>query len=100
MIAVMARDAAGDGPAAARKALLAAHLAHVEAVLERIFVAGPLLGPDGTVTGSLLVLDVADVAAARALMARDPYSESGIWERVDYHDFKGVAGTWVGGKTW
>ena len=100
MIAVMAHDAPGDAPAAARQALLFAHLAHVESVLDRILVAGPLLDAEGKVAGSLLVLDVADVAAARALMDRDPYSQGGIWDRVDYQIFKGVAGTWVGGKTW
>lgn len=100
MIAVMARDAPGAAPAAARQALLAAHLAHVESVLAQIFVAGPLIDDDGGVAGSLLILDVADVAAARALMALDPYSHGGIWDRVEYHPFKAVAGSWVGGKTW
>lgn len=100
MIAVMAEDGIGPGPAAARQALLAAHLAHVETVLDRIFVAGPLLDGDGKVSGSLLVLDVPDEAAARALMAADPYFAAGIWARLDYRPFKAVAGVWVGGKTW
>lgn len=100
MIAVIARYAAGDGPAAARQTLLAGHLAHVETVLDQIFVAGPLLDGDGAMVGSLLVFDVADVAAAQALMARDPYHGGGIWDQIDYRVYKAVAGSWVGGKTW
>jgi uncharacterized protein YciI len=98
MIAVWAEDA--DGASAARASALMAHLAHVEKVMAQIFVAGPLLDSAGEVAGSLLVFDVPDEAAARALMAADPYFQAGVWGRISYRPYKAVAGAWVGGKTW
>lgn len=98
MIAVWAEDAAGA--AVARASALAGHLAHVEKVMAQIFVAGPLLNAAGEVAGSLLVFDVPDEAAARALMEADPYFQAGVWERISYRPYKAVAGQWVGGKTW
>lgn len=98
MIAVWAEDAAGA--AASRASALVAHLAHVESVMPQICVAGPLLDAAGQVVGSMLVFDVADEAAARALMAADPYFQAGVWARISYRPYKAVAGQWVGGKTW
>lgn len=98
-IVVIARDAPGS--AAPRQAQLAAHLAHVETVIDRILVAGPLRDPaGGAIVGSLLVLDVADEAAARAFMAADPYHAAGVWSSLECTVFSGAAGTWVGGVTW
>jgi hypothetical protein len=98
MIAVWAEDAAGAD--AARASELGAHLAHVEAVMAQIFVAGPLLDGAGQVVGSLLVFDVREEAAARAMMEADPYFRAGVWGRISYRPYKAVAGLWVGGKTW
>jgi uncharacterized protein YciI len=98
MIAVWAEDAAGAE--VARASALMAHLAHVEAVMAHLWVAGPLLDAAGNTVGSMLVLDVADEAAAQALMAADPYFQAGVWGRISYRPFKAVAGQWVGGKTW
>lgn len=98
MIAVWAEDAAGAD--AARASELGAHLAHIEAVMAQIFVAGPLLDGVGQVVGSMLVFDVPDEAAARAMMEADPYFRAGVWGRISYRPYKAVAGLWVGGKTW
>ncbi len=100
MFMVLACDRAGPEAAAERQRLLAAHLAHVEAVMDRLLVAGPLTGADGRAVGSLLILDVADEASARARMVEDPYSSAAIWERVEIRPFRGVAGRWVGGAAW
>jgi uncharacterized protein YciI len=98
MIAVWAEDAAGAE--APRASALLAHLAHFETVIHRILVAGPLLDTAGQTVGSLLVFDVPDEAAARALMAADPYFAAGVWGRISYRPYKAVAGQWVGGKSW
>lgn len=100
MWAAVAVDHAGTGPGEARQRLLAAHLAHIATVVDRIAVAGPLRDGDGAITGSLLILDVATEAEARAMIAADPYADADIWARVDFHAFKGVAGNWVGGRAW
>jgi hypothetical protein len=100
VIAVIVWDRPGPDAAAARTRLLAAHLAHVETIMDRIAVAGPLLGTDGKPTGSLIVLDVETVAAARAIFESDPYFGAGIWQEPAIVPYRAVAGAWVGGKAW
>lgn len=62
-----------------------AHLAHLEplAAKGKLVLAGPLT--DGA--GSLIVVDVDSAADAWALVARDPYVASGVFESVDIHPF-------------
>ncbi|MFU1477950.1 YciI family protein [Roseovarius sp. C7] len=45
--------------------------------------AGPLLDDAGEMCGSLVVLDVADVAAAEAWAADDPYAKAGLFASVE-----------------
>lgn len=74
-----------------RKATREAHLAYIRAtgVVE---MAGPFLSPEGTMTGSLVVLDVPDLAAARAWAAEDPYARAGLFASVDVREWKKVIG--------
>lgn len=66
-----------DGPRGAelRKRHRVAHLAGMEplSAAGRIVHAGPLLDEAGQPQGSLIVLEAADLAEARAIAARDPY---------------------------
>jgi uncharacterized protein YciI len=68
----------------------AAHLAHIESsgVVE---MAGPFL-QDGAMVGSLIVLDVADMAAAQDWAANDPYAKAGLFQSVDLREWKKVIG--------
>ena len=45
--------------------------------------AGPFLGEDGKPTGSLVVIEVEDKAAAEAIANADPYAKAGLFESVD-----------------
>lgn len=99
-MAVICTDGPGPDAARLRAERLADHLAHVEAILDRILVAGPLSDAEGRTCGSLLILEVASIAEARRLMAADPYSVPGIWDSVTFQEFRAVAGAWVGGATW
>jgi uncharacterized protein len=45
--------------------------------------AGPFLGEDGKPTGSLVVVEASDLAAARALAEQDPYAKAGLFAAVD-----------------
>lgn len=68
-----------------------AHLDYLKANLDRLMIAGPLLGDDGvTVQGSLLVIEAADRAAAQAFAAGDPYAKAGLFESVTIKAFKKV----------
>ncbi len=68
----------------------AAHLAHIESsgVVE---MAGPFL-QDGAMIGSLIILDVADMAVAQDWAAKDPYSQAGLFQSVTMHEWKKVIG--------
>ena len=74
-----------------RMANRAAHLAYV-AETGCVVLAGPVLDDAGQMAGSLLVLDLADIAAARAWGARDPYAQAGLFESVRLQEWKKVVG--------
>jgi uncharacterized protein YciI len=99
-VAIFCEDLPGEEAVRLRQERLADHLAHVEAVLDQILVAGPMKDGEGRICGSLLVLDVPSLDAAAQLMARDPYHVPGIWASVRYLEFQAVAGAWVGGAAW
>lgn len=69
----------------------AAHLAYIEetGVVE---MAGPFLDEDGQMCGSLIVLEVANIAAAQAWAAGDPYAKAGLFEEVILNEWKKVIG--------
>ncbi len=88
------------GASATRMEKLKEHLAHVEAGLDRLAVAGPLRDEEGGFTGSLLVVKAESAAEARALLEADPYYKAAIWSDIEIRAFNAAAGDWVGGKTW
>lgn len=69
-----------------------AHLAYVGGLREVVKLGGPLLDENGVMAGSLLVVDVADKAAAEAFSAADPYTLAGLWQRVDISAFRASVG--------
>ncbi|MBQ1202973.1 MAG: YciI family protein [Loktanella sp.] len=68
-----------------------AHLTYV-ADTNVVEVAGPLLDADGQMCGSLLILDVADLAAAEEWAANDPYAKAGLFGEVTLSAWKKVIG--------
>jgi hypothetical protein len=67
-----------------------AHLDHIAAT-GCVALAGPFL-EDGRMTGSLIVLDVPDLAAARAWAEADPYARAGLFQSVTIREWKKVVG--------
>jgi hypothetical protein len=66
-----------------RLATRATHLDYLQSFGTKIVAAGPLLGPDGeSMTGSLLIVDVADRAAAEGFAAGDPYAKAGLFAKT------------------
>lgn len=55
-------------------------------------LAGPFVDEDGTMSGSMIVLDVPDLAAARAWADNDPYQLAGLFETVKIRAWKRVIG--------
>ncbi|KQB96616.1 hypothetical protein AL073_11725 [Loktanella sp. 1ANDIMAR09] len=68
-----------------------AHLAYI-AETGVVEMAGPVLDDDGQMCGSLIVLDVEDLAAAQAWADNDPYAKAGLFEAVTLRAWKKVIG--------
>lgn len=77
---VLARDA--DGMAAMRAEHRQSHVDYWQGQGEALLVAGAMMsgdGDDAAAVGSSFLLAAADEAAARALIAGDPFSTLGIF---------------------
>ncbi|GAN87408.1 YciI family protein [Komagataeibacter intermedius] len=81
-----------DRPASleTRKATRERHLAYLERWKRHIVHGGPLLDAENRPCGSLLVVDVADRAAAEGFAAEDPYAKVDLFESVVIRPFRSV----------
>ena len=68
-----------------------AHLAYI-AETGVVEMAGPVLDDDGQMCGSLIVLEVANLAAAQAWADNDPYAKAGLFSSVILQAWKKVIG--------
>jgi uncharacterized protein YciI len=57
-----------------------------------IRLGGPFLDEAGDMAGSLIIIDVADLAAAKAFNRDDPYTKAGLFERVEIRPWKATFG--------
>ncbi len=68
-----------------------AHVAYLKNQGDKLVTAGPFLSDDGSaMTGSLIVLDVADRDAAQAFADNDPYAQAGLFQFVEIRQWKKV----------
>jgi uncharacterized protein len=69
----------------------AAHLEYIQktGVVE---MAGPFLSPEGTMVGSLIILDVDSLQDAQAWADSDPYALAGLFSQVSIQEWKKVIG--------
>ena len=68
-----------------------AHLEYARAHADQIVVAGPTQTDDASaMNGSLLVMEFADLAAAKAFAQNDPYNQAGLFESVAVRPWKKV----------
>ena len=75
-----------------RMATREAHLAYVRPQMDLLKLGGPLLDENGDMAGSLMIVDVADRAAAEAFSANDPYTKAGLWRKVEITPFRVTLG--------
>ena len=80
-----------DGALQIRLDTREAHLAYIKdtGVVE---MAGPFINEAGEMHGSMIILDVADRAAAIAWAENDPYAKAGLFEKVRIEEWKKVIG--------
>jgi len=73
-----------------------AHLDYAKAQ-DCVVLAGPLLtaGDAPKPRGSLLIIDLADRAAAGAFAAHDPYAVAGLFAKVEIHPWMPALGSWM-----
>lgn len=89
LFALICTDKPGALPT--RLANREAHLAYIK-VTGAVLQAGPFLDDAGQMVGSLLILDLPDLAAAQAWAAGDPYAKAGLFGAVRLEAWKKVIG--------
>ncbi len=80
------------GALALRMATREAHFAYVRAHPGAVRLGGPFLDEAGEMAGSLILLEAADLAAARAFSAADPYTLAGLFERLEIRPWRATVG--------
>ncbi len=83
--AIIAMDGTDAAAESRRLAARPAHLENLKPLLAagRIHLGGAILdAPEGRMIGSIMVVSAPDEAAARALVAADPYVQQGVWQSV------------------
>jgi uncharacterized protein len=66
------------------------HLAYLQAYIDRLVEAGPLLDQEGRPCGSLVIIDVKDRAEAEGFAAEDPYAKVGLFESTIVRGWRAV----------
>ena len=67
------------------------HLAYLKSS-DAVAQAGPLLDAEGGMIGSLIILDVPDMAAAEDWAANDHYAKAGLFQSVTLTHWNRVIG--------
>lgn len=88
LFAVMCTDK--PGALEVRKANREEHLAYLGR--HDVQFAGPFLSDEGAPIGSLIVVELADRAAAEAFCDNDPYAKADLFERVEIRAWKRAVG--------
>ena len=87
LIALIARDK--PGALQTRLDNRDAHIAYLKST-GVVSQAGPLLDDDGGMIGSLVILEVKDMQAARDWAENDPYAKAGLFSGVELIPWKKV----------
>ncbi len=88
--AVMCFDKPGSQ--ALRMATRPAHLEFADTIRPQIIQGGALLDEAGEMCGTLILLEAESLAAAKAINAADPYTQAGLFERVEVRGLRTAIG--------
>ncbi len=64
------------------------HLKYLESLGAALKAAGPFTTDEGSPTGSLVIIEAADRAAAQAMAENDPYAKAGLFAAVEIRPWK------------
>ena len=81
LFAMIARDKPGTGDK--RTATRPVHMEHLQALGDKVVLAGAFMGADGNPEGSLLVLEADSLESARTTFLADPFVTEGIFASVE-----------------
>lgn len=56
------------------------HLKHLDALGDKLVIAGPFLDEAGNMTGSIVVIEAESLSEAETLFGRDPFVQRGVFE--------------------
>lgn len=87
--ALIAKDK--PGALEIRKANRDAHVAYLKST-DAVEMAGPFLDENGDMCGSLIILELPDMAAAQAWAANDPYKAADLFSSVTLTAWNKVIG--------
>lgn len=76
------------GDSKAREEKRGDHIAYRKGLGGAMALAGPLLDEDGQPTGSVVILEAGDEAAAEDLALADPYVAAGVLELVSVRRYR------------
>ena len=71
-----------------RMAVRPDHLKHLESLGPALKAAGPFTDDDGKPSGSLVIIEAADRAQAKAIAEADPYAKAGLFASVEIRPWK------------
>jgi uncharacterized protein YciI len=89
LVALIAHDKQGALPI--RQENRPAHVEYLKAS-PAVRQAGPLLDDAGAMCGSLIILEVTDMAEAEAWVAGDPYGKAGLFQSIELIAWNRVIG--------
>ena len=64
------------------------HLAHLDALGNKVVLAGPFLDGKGDMNGSFVVIEAETQAEAEAMFARDPFVSRGVFGSIEIRPWK------------
>lgn len=64
------------------------HLKYLESLGSALKAAGPFTTDEGQPAGSLVIIEAADRAAAKAMAENDPYAKAGLFAAVEIKPWK------------
>ena len=87
---ILAYDGTDNDAPARRRAARPAHFEGIKPMVERgeLRAAGAILDDSGKMIGSVVMADFPDRAALDAWLARDPYTQQRVWQKVEVMPFR------------
>lgn len=76
-----------------RRDLVEEHLSYMDQFDSKMIARGPTFTSDGTMTGSVHVVELPNPAAARAFAFDEPYYQAGVYRDVLLRRWRNVLGT-------